>query len=164
MDKQKQDSPSAHDILTQYIEQKSMRKTPERHEVLRVVSMMHGIFTIDELTQHMQQEARFQVSRATLFNTLELLCEAGLVIKHPLATAARYEFRSDDEPKSYVICRQCHTITRVPIGTARLTLSNMRVRYFNIEETLVYMHGLCRKCLARKRQEAKKRKKQTKTG
>lgn len=164
MDKQKQDSLSAHDILTQYIEQKAMRNTPERHEVLRVVGMIHGIFTIDGLMQHMQQEASFQVSRATLFNTLELLCEVGLVIKHPLATAAHYEFRSDDEPKSYVICRQCHAITRVPIGTARLPLSNMRVQHFSIEDTLVYMHGLCRKCQARKRQEAKKRKKQTKTG
>lgn len=164
MDKQKQDNPSVYDILTQYIEQKSMRKTPERHEVLRVVCKIRGIFTIDDLMQHMQREASFLVSRATLFNTMELLCDAGLVIKHPLATAAHYELRSDSEPKSYVICRQCNTITRVPIGTARIPLSNMRVQNFNIEDTLVYIHGLCRKCQMRKRQEAKKRKKQTKTG
>ena len=147
------------DRLTRYVEEKAMRKTPERYEILRVAGLAGGIFTIDELMQLMQQHAEFQVSRATIFNTMELFCNAGLVIRHPLATAAHYELRTDSNPKAYVICHQCNTITKVSTSTAKLALQNLHVRYFNIEDKLLYMHGICRKCQAKNRQEARKKKK-----
>ena len=157
MDKKKQ-APlaSLRDRLTHYMEEKSMRKTPERYEILRVVELAAGIFNIDGLMKLMQEKAEFQVSRATLFNTMELFCNAGLVIKHPLATAAHYEVRTDINPKAYVICRQCNTIAKVPASTARLALQSLHVRYFNIEDKLLYMHGLCRKCQAKNNREARK--------
>lgn len=159
MEKKQQPLASLHDRLTQYMVEKAMRKTPERYEILRVAGLADGIFTIEGLMQLMQEHAKFQVSRATLFNTMELFCEAGLVIKHLLATAAHYELRTDSNPKAYVICRQCNTITRVSTSTARLALQSLHVRYFSIEDKLLYMHGLCRKCQAKNRQLAKKQKK-----
>lgn len=151
------------DRLTRFMQEKAMRKTPERYEILRVAGLAGGIFTIDDLMHLMNEHAQFQVSRATLFNTMELFCEAGLVIKHSLATAAHYEMRTDSSPKAYVICRQCNTITKVSTSTARLALQNLHVRYFNIEDKLVYMHGLCRKCQAKNRQEARKKVKKLKS-
>ena len=158
MDKKQAPLASLRDRLTRYMEEKAMRKTPERYEILRVAGLTNGIFTIEELMGLMQKHGEFQVSRATLFNTMELFCEAGLVIKHSLATAAHYEMRTDNYPKAYVICRQCNTITKVSTSTAKLALQNLHVRYFSIEEKLLYMHGLCRKCQAKNRQEAKKQK------
>ena len=148
-----------HDRLTSYMEEKSMRKTPERYEILRVAELANGIFTIDGLMQLMKEHGKFQVSRATIFNTMELFCDAGLVIKHPLATAAHYEMRTDANPKAYIICRQCNTITKVSTSTAKLALQSLHVRYFAIEDKLLYMHGICRKCQAKNRQEARKNKK-----
>ncbi|MBO7118964.1 MAG: transcriptional repressor [Bacteroidaceae bacterium] len=148
--------------LTQYMEEKAMRKTPERYEILRVAMLTNGIFTIDGLMKSMQEHGEFQVSRATLFNTMELFCKAGILIKHQLATAAHYEIRSDCTPKAYVICRQCNTITKVSTGTAKLALTNLHVRYFSIEDKLLYMHGLCRYCQAKNRQDARKKKKSIK--
>ena len=159
IDKKQAPLASLRDRLTRYMEEKAMRKTPERYEILRVAGLANGIFTIDELMQLMMEHGEFQVSRATLFNTMELFCDAGLVIKHPLSTAAHYEMRTDNNPKAYVICRQCNTITKVSTSTARLALQRLHVRYFSIEAKLVYMHGLCRKCQAKNRQEARKNKK-----
>lgn len=161
MEKKQAPLASIHDRLTRYMEERSMRKTPERYEILRVAGLANGIFTIDGLFQLMQEHAQFQVSRATLFNAMELFCEAGLAIRHSLATAAHYELRTDSNPKAYTICRQCHTITRVSTSTAKLALQNLHVRYFSIDDTLVYMHGVCRKCQAKNRQEAKMKKKKT---
>ena len=157
--RQSQPLASLRDRLTKHMEKMGMRKTPERYEILRVVGLANGIFTIEKLMQLMQEHAEFQVSRATLFNTMELFCEAELAIKHPLATAAHYEMRTDNNPKAYTICRQCNTITRVSTSTAKLALQNLHVRYFSIEDKLLYMHGLCRKCQAKNRQEARKQKK-----
>ncbi len=162
MDKKQAPLISLRDRLTRYVEEKGMRKTPERYEILRVAGLHGGIFTIDELMQLMEERAQFRVSRATLFNTMELFCEAGLAIRHSLATAAHYELRTDSQPKAYVICHQCNTITRVSTGTAKLALQNLHVRYFNIEDKLLYLHGICRKCQAKNRQEAKKKQKSIK--
>jgi len=159
MEKKQAPLASLRDRLTRYMEEKTMRKTPERYEILRVAGLANGIFTIDGLMQLMKEQGEFQVSRATLFNTMELFCDAGLVIKHSLATAAHYEMRTDSSPKAYVICHQCNTITKVSTGTARLALQNLHVRYFNIEDKILYMHGLCRKCQAKNRQEARKKQK-----
>jgi Fur family ferric uptake transcriptional regulator len=158
MKKKQEPLASLRDRLTQHMEEKSMRKTPERYEILRVAGLADGIFTIDRLMQLMKEHAKFQVSRATLFNTMELFCEAGLVIRHLVATAAHYEMRTDCNPKAYVICRQCNTITRVSTSTARLALQNLYVRYFSIEDKILYMHGLCRYCQAKNRQLTKKQK------
>lgn len=162
MNKKQQPLASLRDRLTQHMMEKAMRKTPERYEILRVAGMAEGIFTIDQLMQLMKEHAKFQVSRATLFNTMELFFEAGVAIKHPLATAAHYELRTDNNPKAYVICRQCNTITRVSTSTAKLALQNLFVRYFSIEEKLLYMHGVCKHCQAKNRLEARKYKKSTK--
>ena len=162
IDKKQAPLASLRDRLTRYMEEKAMRKTPERYEILRVAGLINGIFTIDGLMQFMQEFGEFQVSRATLFNTMELFCDAGLVIKHPLATAAHSEMRTDSNPKAYTICRQCNTITKVSTSTARLALQNLHIRYFSTEAKLVYMHGLCRKCQAKNRQEARKNKKKNK--
>ncbi|MBO4550514.1 MAG: transcriptional repressor [Bacteroidaceae bacterium] len=159
MEKKQAPLASLRDRLTRYMEENTMRKTPERYEILRVAGLANGIFTIDGLMQLMKEQGAFQVSRATLFNTMELFCDAGLVIKHSLATAAHYEMRIDNTPKAYVLCHQCNTMTRVSTGTARLALQNLHVRYFNIEDKLLYMHGLCRKCQAKNRQEARKKQK-----
>ena len=69
------------------------------------------------------------------------------------------EMRTDTNPKAYTICRQCNTITKVSTSTAKLALQNLNIRYFSIEDKLLYIHGLCRKCQAKKRQEARKNKK-----
>ena len=160
MDKKQQPLASLRDRLTQYMKEKAMRKTPERYEILRVAGLLNGIFTIDELAKAMSENAAFQVNRATIFNAMELFCDAGLAIKHSLATAAHYELRTDCNPKAYLICRQCHTVARVSTGTAKLALQNLHVRFFSIEDKLLYLHGLCRKCQAKNRQEARKQEKE----
>lgn len=160
--RQSQGQLSLRDRLTKYMEEHSMRKTPERYEVLRIAELAGGIFNIDQLMSLMNEHGEFQMSRATLYGTMELFHQIGLVIKHPLATAAHYELCTDNTPGAYTICRQCNSITKVSASTARLALINLHVRYFSIENKLVYMHGLCRKCQAKNRQEARKNKKNKK--
>ena len=65
----------------QYLQNKGFRKTQERFAILDAIYSIEGHFTMEELMD-MMNASRFHVSRATLYNTMELLTDAHLVIRH----------------------------------------------------------------------------------
>ena len=99
--------------LTDFLTAKKMRKTPERYVILRAACLLPGIFTIDQLDEQIRLRGEMQVSRTTLFNNLETMVEAQLLIKHTLTRAAHYELNLQPTPKAYLVCSRCRKVAKL---------------------------------------------------
>jgi Fur family ferric uptake transcriptional regulator len=143
----------------EYLERKNLRKSDEREAILKKVCASNGHFDIDSLQKELN-ETKYHVSRSTLYNTLELFIDAGIVIKHQAIpkTKAEYELRKRAESHIHLVCTVCGKLQEAKFNVALFTNSIIGMKskltpdYFSI-----YVYGVCNKCSAQ--QKTRKRKK-----
>jgi Fur family ferric uptake transcriptional regulator len=136
-------------ILDNYLEMNNHRKTPERYAILRAVYNMDGHFSLEELGEKLAGEYKFPVSRATLYNTLNLFMELRLVIRHRFQGATKYEACYDNNSHCHQMCTVCGRVDEVRSPEIAEAIDQLKLKRFRKDGFTLYIYGICSACQAK---------------
>ena len=142
-------------ILTEYLQKNGHRKTPERYAILDTIYSIQGHFDIDTLYHFMEDEGNFRVSRATLYNTIILLMDANLVIRHQFGSSSQYERAYKNGTHHHMICTDCGIVTEFEDEKLKQAIVETKFKRFTTTHYSLYIYGMCSKCASAKRKKKK---------
>ncbi len=121
------------------------RITPQRQLVLEAVeSLRHG--TPEEILVEVQRTAS-GVNLSTIYRTLEVLEEVGLVTHAHIGHGPPTYHAVDDEIHIHLVCDRCGAVQSVPAASAEGFVAGLEADYgFRTDISHVSVHGLCSSC------------------
>ncbi len=131
-------------IFAAYLENNGQRKTPERFTILEEVYRRNDHFDAETLYLQMKT-GDYQVSRATVYNTLDLLVQCDLVSRHQFGkNQALYEKAYGYRQHDHLICVDCNRVLEFcdpRIQQIQTTIGNLF--NFKIDHHSLTMYGSC---------------------
>ncbi len=147
---------AAHAAFTQYMTAHKLRRTPERYAILAEVFGIASHFSIDSLHGQLEEEG-YHVSRATVYNTIELLIDAGLVRRHTFGSQApQYEKITGISRHYHLVCTACGRVKEIKDTEFDSRLETRRYAAFHPAYADLNVYGTCSGCMRKLRTGRKK--------
>jgi len=134
-------------VFISFLRKKGLKLTNPRRIILDAVFSNHGHFDIETLYDQIRSEHK-GVSRATIYRTVPLLVEAGL-IKKPLRQDSKdhYEHSYRHRKHLHLVCSNCGKIIEAVSKKVEEELLQIADKNdFTLDEYNLTVYGVCHKC------------------
>lgn len=127
-----------------FLKEQNLRQTAEREAVIEEIYATSDHIDADELYLRLKKKGK-SISRATVYNTLELLLESDLVVRHQFGKSqARYERAFSYWQHDHLICLDCgelHEFCDPRLQGIREMVGE--IYQFDIKRHALNMYGRC---------------------
>ena len=128
-----------------HVRGRGFRFTPQRQLILDAIREGGGHTTPDQIYQRVQVKSP-AVNRATVYRTVDFLCEVRLVVAAQIGGQMYYEL-AGAEPHHHLVCRQCNKIESIEHNTVKAFFADIKRDYqFWIDMDHLALFGICKKC------------------
>jgi Fur family ferric uptake transcriptional regulator len=128
------------------LKQRGLRMTPQRQLILDAVAAMRGHIAVEQVYQQVVRQFP-DVNISTVYRTLEVLEELGVVRHtHFPSGVAQYQ-RTDEATHQHLVCTRCGADSEVDLALLEPLAQELRSR-FGFEPDLMHtaIGGVCRAC------------------
>ncbi|MDE6637841.1 MAG: transcriptional repressor [Muribaculaceae bacterium] len=137
-------SESIEEAFTRFLNEGKFRKTQERYAILRKALEMNTHFEVDALHIAIESDG-YHVSRATVYNTVELLEKAGILRKNVFGqNSAIYEVNRDNH--IHLVCKRCGKIREIDNAHIAAHVMQLKPDNFTPESFAITLYGICGEC------------------
>lgn len=135
------------EVFREFLNQKGMRSTPEREEILAEVFAHHDHFDVEELIMRLRQRG-LRISRASVYRTLALLVESGLVQEVYIEDGhMHYEHIYGHEHHCHLRCLGCRKIIEFQDDTLAAVEKRIQAtHHFEVTGHKLEVFGYCASC------------------
>ncbi len=136
------------EAFCRYLQANGKRLSLERMVVFDIVAAMSGRFAISRVVEAAESSA-IMVSRATVFSTMKLLLDAGVVRSYVGVKGKTYERvrASSSAPTINMVCSTCGKVHRRSAATLREWVARQPMRDFKPSARMeLFVYGTCAQC------------------
>lgn len=139
-----------------FLEAGHYRKTPERFAILDRVLTFPRAFTIDDLALKLEADA-YHVSRATVYNSVELLLKAGVLRRFHLDGMSMQYVRVNSTQCTHLICTVCGKVKNVKDPKLAAFMNARKYNAFTTSHYSLCVYGLCNACARKLKKSGRKK-------
>src|ERR1700694_382839 len=128
------------------LRKRGYRLTPQRYMILSVIQEAGEHLSVDQITERVQKRNPY-VSLSTIYRTLELLRELGLVRENRLPGEQPHFEAAEGMAHHHLVCRQCRAIIHLDATLLGSLHEQLQQQYHFHDVTLDLMAvGYCQAC------------------